>query len=315
MKFRTELMLEPNKGFISYRSDILALGSCFSDEIGNRLKKLGFGIDTNPGGILFNPHSLARLLSNALNEQWDAGMIVSRDDLFFHLEFHSRIFGNSPQLLEQQIKQVQSSVKSKLLQGDLLFITFGTAWVYRYLESDNIVANCHKLPQKEFSKELLNLDDLKQKYFGLFSDLFTRNKALRVVLTVSPVRHVKDGLHENNLSKSVLLLLCDYLRDKFPEQVIYFPAYELVLDDLRDYRFFREDLIHPTKQAVDYVFEKFSEAYFDSETSEVVKVKHQINLLEDHTGIITEKGQQEKLNELKASFTARVNKLTNSASS
>lgn len=284
MKFRTELVPEKSHDFISFQSRILSVGSCFADEIGNRLNQLKFDISVNPAGIIFNPVSIADLFQNSLLGHLDDELIVERDGLFYHYGFHSKVCGSTKAELEKRVGDIQNQVKLKLLDANLLLITFGTSWVYRHVKTDQLIANCHKIPQKEFTKELLNLDDLKKRYAGLLNQLTASNPSLKVMVTVSPVRHVKDGIHENNLSKSVLLLLADYLVRNF-KQLTYFPAYELVVDDLRDYRFYKEDLIHPTEQAINYVFDKFSEAYFSEKTKQGVRLQKEMLNLKAHRSL------------------------------
>lgn len=313
MQFRTETKIMAEPGLITYGKKLFFTGSCFADEIGNRLSKLGFDNCTNPSGILFNPISLGDYFYDALYTTFNAELIVQREELFFHYGYHSKLCASSKQDIQDQILQMLEQTKTRLLIADVLVVTMGTAWVYRHRQTGKVVANCHKIPQKEFTKELLQLDDLKKNYNSLFELLFEKNKNLRVVLTVSPVRHTKDGLHENNLSKGVLHLLCDYLVNNF-NRVSYFPAYELVLDDLRDYRFYKEDLVHPTQQAIDYVFEKMADAWFDNSTKQAALVKSEINKLMNHKPIVQDKSEvkiaAEKLRELEQKFDLLVNNTT-----
>jgi len=281
MKFRTEVKTNFVGDLIHYKSNILAIGSCFADNIGGRLKEHEFSVVTNPFGIIFNPMSILNVLKNSLNQNIEEDLLIARDGHWFHFNYHSDITATSKQELISKISLNQSQTKKQLLESDVLMITFGTAWIYKYLKTQEIVANCHKIPQAQFKKELLDLDQLKDDYSIFFTDLFRQNKNRKIILTVSPVRHIKDGIHENNLSKSVLFLLSDYLEKKF-DNVIYFPAYELIVDDLRDYRFYKEDLIHPTDQAIEYVYEKFSESYFSEKTKKAVELKSEIIKLEKH---------------------------------
>jgi hypothetical protein len=308
MKFRTEVNIKPQPDSISYKTEILSIGSCFADEIGLRLKDLNFPIDVNPAGIIFNPVSIADFFKNAIIENQNDELILERDSLFYHYGFHSKVYGTTKSELKNEIEAISRRVKSKLLNGNVLLITFGTAWVYRHIQSNQIVANCHKIPQKEFTKELLSLDDLKRLYSDVFKQLVDKNPSLKIMLTVSPVRHVKDGVHENNLSKSVLLLLTDYLVKEF-EQVNYFPAYELIVDDLRDYRFYKEDLIHPTKQAVDYVFDKFSETHFSEKTKQGVTLQKAMLNLKAHRSLhfSDDAAVTEKLQKLELEFNQIIN--------
>ena len=274
--------------FINPKQEIVSIGSCFADSVGNRLKSVGFKAEINPFGVLFNPHSILKNLKNTINGAVDTDMFLQRDESSFHYDFHSRINSESEEDLTRQLNDIQNTLKKQLLAADRLILTFGSAWVYRHIESNNIVANCHKIPQVNFKKELLNLTDLKADYRNFIRDLKTINPKLEVLLTVSPVRHVKDGLHENNLSKSTLHLLTHYLVESFGF-VHYFPAYELIIDDLRDYRFYKEDLIHPTNQALNYVFEVLSDTYFTPKTKEIIRLKEKLYLLQNHLQIVKSK--------------------------
>lgn len=301
MKFRTELKITKNPGFFNQSHRVLTIGSCFAVHIYERLKKSGFQVENNPFGILFNPHSICKNGKNAYNQTINEEMIVERDERVVHYDFHSSIHAETPAELKSKIHQIQTDFKNSLLTVDRLIITFGTAWVYRNLNTNEIVANCHKVPQVNFSKELLDLDQLIAEYSDWFDHLRTINPKLEILLTVSPVRHIKDGLRENNLSKSILLLLTAALENKF-ECVSYFPAYELIVDDLRDYRFYKTDLIHPTEQAADYVFEQFKSTYFDENTNKIGELYSKISQIENHKPLHpSQKGDEQrsrKINEL-----------------
>ncbi len=279
MKFRTELNILPSTFKINHQSKIMAMGSCFVDNVGNRLKDLKFKIDINPFGIIFNPYSIAKLLDEHSEFNTD---FVERDGTFYGFDFHSKFNAKSKKALLTKINSTNKKTSQSLLNANVLMLTFGTAWVYQQKTSTQVVSNCHKVPQQHFIKRLLNLEHLKKTYTTLFKNILSSNSTLKIVLTVSPVRHLKDGFIENNQSKAVLLLLCRYLADEFPNQVIYFPAYEIVMDDLRDYRFYKQDLIHPNRQAIDYIFEKFSATFFDKETIDVLPKIMQLNALKQH---------------------------------
>ena len=281
MKFRTEIQTPYVGDLINYQSKILTIGSCFADNIGGHLKQYEFDVKSNPFGVLFNPVSILKALKNSLDEKINSLGFLQRDDQFFHYDFHSEMHAGTADGLSNEILIRQQKTRESLQSGNVLVITFGTAWIYRNIKSNEIVANCHKIPQAEFQKELLYPENLKKDWANFLDELFNRNENLKIIVTVSPVRHIKDGLHENNISKSILLLLADHLKKTF-SQVYYFPAYELIMDDLRDYRFFREDLIHPTDQAVQYVLGKFSEAYFSGKTRNAVDLKTQLIKMEEH---------------------------------
>jgi hypothetical protein len=306
MKFRTELHIPFLGDLVNYRSKILTMGSCFADEIGRKLHALDFDVVSNPFGVLFNPVSILRSLQNSLENKINQSAFLQRGNSFFHYDFHSSVSAQNPEALTADIIKRQQHTAERLHTGNSVIITFGTAWAYRHLKSGEIVANCHKIPHAEFQKELLDLEVLKTDWTNFLQALLNQNKDLKIILTVSPVRHIKDGLHENNLSKSILLLLAHHLKQTFAS-VHYFPAYELVVDDLRDYRFFKEDLIHPNGQAVQYVFEKFAGSYFSAQTIQAVNLRSEILKLENHRPIIDNpemaRVNLEKINALRSQFT------------
>lgn len=281
MKWRTEVKIPDNKGFINYQTRILTLGSCFSEEVGDRLNDAGFDIDINHGGILFHPVSILQLIQNALDGNIREEMIIERSGKYFHFGLHSSISAHSKEGLIHLIEELYAELKSKLLNTDRLFLTFGTAFLWRLKSNNAAVANCHKIPAEYFTKELADLQRIEEFSIQLFDRLFEINPNLEVLLTVSPVRHSKEGLHQNNLSKSTLHLYTSWLYDQY-ERISYFPSYELVIDELRDYRFFKEDLVHPNTQAIDFVFEKFRACYFDQKTSTKFELKDRLRKAENH---------------------------------
>ncbi|MBK9193031.1 MAG: GSCFA domain-containing protein [Crocinitomicaceae bacterium] len=260
---------------------IVAVGSCFAGEIGKKLSDGRFNILVNPFGTIFNPHSIAGLISA---EDLNPDLFVKRDQNWCHFQLHSDLNHSDQEELKNHISEQKKLIQEKLETGDLLIITFGSAWIYRHIATNEIVANCHKFPQQNFIKELINPEDLKSQYVALFENLHRKNPKLKILLTVSPVKYLKDGLHENNLSKSVLLLLSDFLAKRF-DFVYYFPAFELVNDDLRDYRFYKEDLAHPNEQAIKYIFEKFTGAYCSDKTKEIISLSADIRKLKSHRSI------------------------------
>lgn len=278
MKFTTPVRITTSPTKLNHSHKIVAMGSCFADNIGQKLSQDGFNIAVNETGILFNPTSIEQLLLNAIYNQLDETLILQRDDLFYHFGFHSKQHAPSHLLLVNKLKANQNQLKENILNADFLILTFGTAWVYELIEQEKIVANCHKIKQSNFEKKMLSLQQLKGAYHELFETLKKLNPKLEIILTVSPVRHIKNGLHENNSSKATLHLLSDHLCEVFPF-VNYFPAYELVNDELRDYRFFKEDMIHPTEQAVNFVYQKFASMYFDEATMlEILSIEKQRKL-------------------------------------
>lgn len=306
MKFRSELNIDKLSHSITHDSKILALGSCFVDNVGEKLSALKFDITINPFGIIFNPYSIAKILNQGLEEPIElesASEFMLQKESYKSFDFHSKFHSKSHDDFKAKVNSTHQAIKHQLHSASDLMLTFGTAWVYRHLDSNKIVANCQKEPQTQFKKEQLELSELVKIYTLLFNHLFKQNPNLKITLTVSPVRHLKDGIVENNQSKAILLLLCSKLAKRFSKQVIYFPSYDIQMDDLRDYRFYNSDLVHPNQMAIDYIFEKFSNAYFTDKTMQLNSKIEKLNKLENHqflnaTDAEKEKHQQ-KINQLK----------------
>jgi len=270
-EFRTVIKLQESDIKISYDSTLLFVGSCFSDNIGNKFRERRFRTEINPFGVLYNPESVKQDLEILLERKF-----FGEELLFEHLGLwqsfyhHSRFSGVDKKAVLDNINRNISKGHEILKSVDLLFITFGTSWVYQYVDNGLVVANCHKLPASKFKRFRLSVEDIVESYGGLITKLKEFNRNLKIVFTVSPVRHLKDGAHGNQLSKSVLLLAVEELAEKHDE-VFYFPAYELVMDDLRDYRFYAEDMVHPGSLAVEYIWERLSEVYLDKKAKAFVK--------------------------------------------
>jgi hypothetical protein len=267
MKFRTEIIIQPSSFKISHASRIAMHGSCFAESIASKLSNAGFSIDVNPFGIAYNPLSLSQNLNRLLdNQQYVSDELFYDNGLYHSFSHHSRFSGIEPAEVLMRINSRFEQSSVFLRTANLLIITFGTAFVYRLQSNGNVVSNCHKLPSKMFTHKRSTVDSIVEEWKNLIMRLQTINPSLRILFTVSPIRHWKDGAHENQLSKSTLLLAVDEILRNQPH-CYYFPAYEIVLDDLRDYRFYAEDMLHPSTQAVDYIWEKFIEVWFDNETT------------------------------------------------
>ncbi len=264
--FRTELSNTHPKFNFTHQDKILSLGSCFAQNIGTRLSTFKFEVCTNPSGILFNPLSIFELLAFATGTKTLPPTSYQQlGSTFLNYKFHSQLNANSEKNLKQKVNNELTHLKECLENTAILMLTFGTAWVYRTKNTEMLVANCHKVPQNQFNKELSGVEEIIDEFGKLKNWLDQVNPNLKILLTVSPVRHVKEGLANNNLSKSILRLACHKLTEAF-DLVDYFPAYEILMDDLRDYRFYAKDMIHPNEQAQDYVWEKFSSTYFSEPT-------------------------------------------------
>lgn len=266
MRFRTEI--EPFKAApIDADAGILLLGSCFADNVGCRLAADGFRAVHNPLGPMFNPISLARTIARAADDTaFTETDLTEYAGMIHALDAASRFQACAAAQLLDMLADVQRTLVEAYRNSEIIIATFGTAFVYTHSGSGRVVANCHKLPDSHFSRTRLSV----QQIVDVWQPLLERMKAdgKRVLLTVSPVRHVADGLHANNLSKATLLLAAEQLNAE------YFPAYEIVCDDLRDYRFYAPDLKHPSEAAVEYIYEKFADTYFTPATKATARERH-----------------------------------------
>ncbi len=267
--FRTTFHIPSSKYKVSLESQLLTMGSCFADVVGNQLRHNKLDIIVNPFGTLFNPLSIFKILSPTYT-QADERLYIENQKMWLHYDFHSQFFSNSKETLRNQIDQTLFGIKCQLPTTNYLLITFGTAFIYRLLNPQTYIANCHKMPNSLFEKELLSVKDICKGFAVLHKELKEINPDLTIILTVSPVRHTKDGVPENQVSKSILRAACHYLTTDY-ENVEYFPSYEIMVDDLRDYRFYKSDLIHPNEVAEQYIFEKFIETYFDEDLKDFTK--------------------------------------------
>lgn len=273
MSFFTEIQIPEFSDQMDYSKSMMLFGSCFSENIGQKLIDLKYDVDMNPFGVLYNPESIANSLRILLEKR-----VFSEDDLFrdqglwnsfYH---HSRFSDVDQGTALEKINNRISSSHEFLKKADFLVITFGTAWVYELRKTGQIVSNCHKIPAAEFKRFRLGVFEITDVYRELLQQIWKYNSGLKVIFTVSPIRHWKDGAVENQLSKATLLLAIDQLIKGFGEQACaYFPSYELMMDELRDYRFYAEDMLHISPVAVDYVFERFSKVMISKESIGVSK--------------------------------------------
>ncbi len=273
MNFRTTLQI-PKRQCMSYADRYLLMGSCFAENMGKHFERLGFSALQNPFGIIYNPASIAQGLEQLLEHK-----AVRLEDLFEHNGlWHSWLFHGSYSHVDAQeaLSSMNRSIdegSKQLLECNHLILTMGSSWVYSY--HGTVVANCHKVPQRSFQERRLEISEIVSCYKALFARLFQLNPKLQITLSVSPVRYLGQGILAAQTNKAVLLLACEELSTTF-EQVHYFPAYEIILDDLRDYRFYTDDMIHPSAQAVAYVWQEFSESCF---TKESLKLMPQVEKL------------------------------------
>lgn len=256
MQFHLSFPVDTLENGIQYGDQLLLMGSCFAEEIGRKLEANFFNTLINPHGILFNPLSITHALTTYLD-----GKVYTKNDLFFHddrwhsWDHHSRFSGADPDKVLEEINRHQQQAAAQLENADWLVLTLGSAHAWHLKENNRLVANNHKVPGDNFYKRLCSAEEIITALDNVMHRLFFRNRKVNILFTVSPVRYIRDGVVENNLSKAVLLQAVHHLVNKFA-RLYYFPAYELVIDDLRDYRFFKEDLVHPNQQAIDYVWDK-----------------------------------------------------------
>ncbi|MDC6388796.1 GSCFA domain-containing protein [Maribacter sp. PR1] len=274
MKLQTQIPLEPISGQLDYSSKILMLGSCFSQNMGAKLDYYQFQTLQNPFGILFNPLAIDNLLQKALNKYEYLEEDIFRLNGRWHcFDAHSNLSSASKEELLKNLNIALTRTNQFLREASHVFITLGTAWVYQHEKSNQFVANCHKVPQKEFGKHLLNIDEIRGSLQSIASAIEEINPDTSIVLTISPVRHLKDGFVENQRSKSHLITAVHELLGVLPLGIkgFYFPSYEIMMDELRDYRFYERDMVHPNSLAIDYIWEKFKEVLVSKDVEEVME--------------------------------------------
>jgi len=272
--FRTAIQLQPLFKKLKPRHEILSLGSCFAANMGQQLVSHKFNTHINPGGTLFNPISMIRLARMALDlEPLTPFRQAEHLPVWHHFDLHSDMSRTTQKEAQENLKHVLTSLKKRLQTLDWLILTFGTARVYTW--EGQLVANCHKYPHHFFERQLLTLEEMQQRWQSLYPVLMQHRPNLQILLTVSPVRHNRDGLAENSVSKALLRVFCEQLVSD-NTNIHYFPAYEMMLDDLRDYRFYAADMIHPTETAQDYIWQAFQQTVMDEAAQEQVQTWAQI---------------------------------------
>ncbi|RXQ93062.1 GSCFA domain protein [Ancylomarina salipaludis] len=280
--FRTKIEIPKSQFDFSYKHKALMMGSCFVENIGAKLKSVKYQVDVNPFGVIYNPVSVCSSLKLLMEEhQFVEDDLNFHNNLWFSFYHHSKFSSTDLDSCLLNINEGIRKSSQNLKDADFLFITFGTAWVYELLSSGKIVSNCHKLPAKDFNRYRLNVDEIVSIYKDLLVELLVFNPKIRIVFTVSPIRHWKDGANGNQLSKATLLLAVEQLTELF-EQVSYFPSYEIVMDELRDYRFYSEDMLHISESAIKYIWQRFSDTYFSEESKQIQKQVGKFILAANH---------------------------------
>ncbi|GAA4893019.1 GSCFA domain-containing protein [Flaviramulus aquimarinus] len=313
MKLQTKMPLDKqSKNVIDYNSNALLLGSCFSENIGKKLDYFKFQNLQNPFGILFHPKAIETLITNAINKKE-----YLEKDVFFHNEqwhcfdAHSKLSNTSKKdLLNELNNQIRLTTK-QIQESTHIIITLGTSWVYRFIETNNIVANCHKVPQKQFKKELLSAEEMLNTLTNISDLIQSINLEASIIFTVSPVRHLKDGFVENTQSKAHLISAIHQFLNQKPSsncQSYYFPSYEIMMDELRDYRFYNDDMIHPNQTAINYIWDTFKSVWISDESFKIMDNVETIQKGLQHKAFNAEsKAHQNFVQKLKV----KINKLQN----
>ncbi len=282
MQFFSAIDIKKVEPPINYNHKILLAGSCFIEHIGNFLADAKFNILQNPNGILFDPISLpSSLISYIQNKQYKAEDLFYLNEVWNSWQHHSRFSNPDVNACLKNINQSQTSAYSFLKEADWLFVTLGSAFSYKLIGDFSNVANCHKAPAQNFIKHLNTIEEIIRAFDAAIHQLFQFNNNLKIIFTISPVRHLRDGVVENNRSKARLIEAVHHLVNKF-EKLCYFPAYELVIDVLRDYRFYDVDLTHPNYAATQFVLEKFSDTCFNNETKKLMEEIKKLVIAKKH---------------------------------
>ena len=276
MKLQTQIPFKKQAdNLISYASNVLLIGSCFVENMGHKLEYFKFQNLLNPFGILFHPKAIEILIAGAIEKKK-----YSEKDIFFYNErwhsfdAHSKLSHPSKKALITDLNSQLDLTNQKIHKASHVIITLGTAWVYRFMVSENIVANCHKVPQKQFSKELLSVEEITQSLQNIIFLIKKVNPDVAIIFTVSPVRHLKDGFIENTQSKSHLLTAVHSI---LKDNIHYFPSYEIMMDELRDYRFYAEDMMHPNDLAIEYIWSRFKEVWVSEDS---IKIMDEVDVIQ-----------------------------------
>ena len=261
MQLLTPTHISPLHPALRHSDRVVVMGSCFAEHIGARLSEMKWRTVVNPFGVLYNPLSIAEAMGRLISARpyTEEELTLYPHGGWSTWMHHSRYAHPDKETALQLINGSLAIGSQMLAQADMLIVTLGTAWVYRQKETNQVVGNCHKVPERTFTRQRLTVEETVEAMVAMLAQLWEVTPSLRMIITVSPVRHLKDTLHGNQLSKATLLLAVDELCRRFPDRVHYFPAYEIVMDELRDYRFYADDMAHPSPHAVEYVWERFVE--------------------------------------------------------
>lgn len=282
-KFQTIVEIPKFNWETGYSKKNIFMGSCFTENVGNKMAALKYNVDINPFGILYNPISVANGIRILLHEKEFTNSNLIEYDGLWHSFFHHGKFSFSDK--NRTLETINSRIKTSaeyFKNADFLFVTFGTAWIYKYKTTGETVSNCHKIPAKQFKRVRLSVNEIVDEYQQLLAEIRKLNPALKIIFTVSPIRHWKDGAIENQRSKATLLLAIDEIIKASKVNCAYFPSYEIVMDELRDYRFYTEDMIHISDVAIKHIWEKFESALISEESRKISKEVVKITAAANH---------------------------------
>lgn len=308
--FRTFFKIPASSEKINYQSSCIFIGSCFTESIGNYLKDLKFRTEVNPFGIVYNPISIKNSIDFLLKgKTFTEKDLDFYNDIWFSFHHHSRFSDTDNKRCLKKINEALKTASAFLKKFDFLFITFGTAFTYFHKEKNYVVANCHKFPSDAFIKKMLTPEEIFSEYNNIVKDFKKINPSLKIIFTISPVRHINDGITENQHSKSVLFVAVHKIIEKFTN-CSYFPAYEILMDELRDYRFYASDMIHPGEAAIEYIRKRFTETYIDHASQKIMDEIKKLILAKNHKIFFPEtdankrflKKNLQKITELKKTF-------------
>ena len=295
-QYFTEIKIEDFGWRMTYQDQLMLMGSCFAENIGEKLQRLKFNTDLNPFGIIYNPMSVAKSIKILLSDK-----TYQQDDLFEHkgiwgsFDHHGRFSSTSFEETLLRINQQLEHSRNTIKNAGYLVVTFGTSWVYELKSTGEVVSNCHKFPATDFNRVRLTTEEIVDEYIDLLKSLWAINKELKVLFTVSPIRHWKDGASGNQLSKATLLLAVDQIINEFGnERCAYFPSYEIVMDELRDYRFYAPDMLHISQVAVDHIWNKFSDSLISGDSLKLTKSILKIMKAVDHRPFYSDSDEYRK---------------------
>jgi hypothetical protein len=265
MKFRSEISIPEIKVKIGCEKPVVMLGSCFTENIGTYLVQHLFNVTVNPFGVIYNPFSIRNAIEALMyKDSYNIEDLDRHNELWFSFDHYTKFSDPDQQKALHKINNSFERAKTLIKASDRLILTFGTAYIYTLKSNGRIVNNCHKIPAREFDRRRLTIREITDAYAELINKILSRQPGMQILFTVSPVRHLKDGFTENQRSKATLLLSIDELVQAFPGTCDYFPSYEIMMDDLRDYRFYDNDLVHPNEQGMTYISELFREHCLDA---------------------------------------------------